>query len=130
MTADVHQAVSGDVSRTCHACIQGKHHRTAVPADARAQHRADRPLYRLHLDICGPFREPALDGSLYLLQIVDDYSRYVWSRAMVDRKAATILGFVKQFVTMAEAMHSGHRVSIPAQRQRSRAGGGRVQTTG
>ena len=82
-----------------------------MPADARAQHRADRPLFRLHLDICGPFREPALDGSRYLLQIVDDYSRYVWSRAMVDRKAATILGFVKQFVTMAEAMHSGHRVS-------------------
>ena len=110
MTADVHQTIGSNVA-TCHACIQGKHHRAAVPADARAQHRADRPLYRLHLDICGPFREPALDGSRYLLQIVDDYSRYVWSRAMVDRKAATILGFVKQFVTMAEAMHSGHRVS-------------------
>ena len=112
MTADIHQAVSSDVA-TCHACIQGKHHRTAVPADARAQHRADRPLFRLHLDICGPFRDPAPDGSRYLLQIVDDYSRYVWSRAMVNHTAVTILGFLEQFITMAEAMHSlGHRVSI------------------
>ena len=43
MTVDVHQAVSSDVA-TCHACIQGKHHRAAAPANARAQHRADRPL--------------------------------------------------------------------------------------
>ena len=43
---------------------------------------------------------------------MDDYSRYVWSRAMVNQTAVTILGFLEPFVTMAEAMHSGHRVSI------------------
>jgi hypothetical protein len=109
MTADVHQTISGDAA-VCIACIRGKHHRTAVPADARA-HRADRLLYRLHLDICGPFIV-AHNGCLYLLQIVDDCSRYVWSRATINRTALTILGFLEQFVTMAEAMHSGLRVSI------------------
>ena len=71
-----------------------------MPADARAQNRADRPLQRLHLDICGPFTG-AHDGSLYLMQIVDDYSRFVWSRAMINRTALTILAYLEQFVTMA-----------------------------
>ena len=43
---------------------------------------------------------------------MDDYSRYVWSRATVNHTAPTVLAYLGQFVTLAEAMHSGHRVSI------------------
>ena len=110
MTADVHHSIkSGAVH--CNACILGKHHRAAVPSGIKAG-RATRPLFRLHLDICGPFSIEAHDGSLYLLQIVDDYSRYVWARTMPNRQTQTVLGHLKDFVAEAEALHSGHRVSI------------------
>jgi hypothetical protein len=109
MTADVHHNIGADMA-TCHACILGKHHRT--PVFKVKAGRADRPLFRLHLDICGPFSVTAHNGSIYLLQIVDDYSRYVWARTMPNKESSTILPHLKEFVTMAEAMHSGHRVSV------------------
>ena len=110
MTADVHHTISGDTAR-CDACVLGKHHRTPVSGKVKAG-RADRPLFRLHLDICGPFSVPAHDGSLYLLQIVDDYSRYTWARTIPNKESPTILARLKEIVTLAEAMHSGHRVSV------------------
>ena len=110
MTADVQHSIKGDAAH-CDACILGKHHRAAVPSAVKAG-RATRLLFRLHLDICGPFSTEALDGSLYLLQIVDDCSRLVWSRSMPNRLTSTVLGLLKQFVAEGEAMHPGHRVSI------------------
>jgi hypothetical protein len=110
LTADVQQSVSGAPAH-CDACTYGKLHRTAVLSSNKAS-RATRPLSRLHLDICGPFSAPAHNGDQYLLQIVDDYSRYVWASSMPNRESATVLALLRQFVTMAEAMHSGHRVSI------------------
>jgi transposase InsO family protein len=112
MAADVHHPLrqSGDIA-PCEACVYGKLHRTAVPSAAQAN-RATRPLFRLHLDICGPFSTEAWDGSLYLLQIVDDYSRYTWARTMPNRESDTVLSHLKSFVEAAEAMHAGHRVSV------------------
>ena len=111
MTADVHHAISGGDTTHCDACVLGKHHRSPVLGKVKAG-RATRPLFRLHLDICGPFSMEAHNGSLYLLQIVDDYSRYVWARTMPNRETQTVLTHLKNFVSMAEAMHSGDRVSV------------------
>ena len=109
MTADVQHTIklNEDVPH-CDACILGKHHRTPVSSTVKAG-RADRPMYRLHLDICGPFVE-AHDGSKYLLQIVDDCSRYVYARTMPNRLSQTVLEHLKFFVNMGEAMHTGRRV--------------------
>jgi transposase InsO family protein len=110
MTADIQLALPGDTTR-CDACILGKHHRSATHGLVTTS-RATRPLFRLHLDICGPFSVEALDGSLYLLQVVDDYSRYVWARGMPNRLTSTVLSHFKEIVAQGEAMHSGHRVSV------------------
>ena len=109
MAADVRRTISPSTEH-CAPCALGKHHRTAVPTTTDVR-RADRPLQRLHIDICGPF-PPGLDGSVYLLQIVDDYSRYTWARSMPNHKAETVLSHLEHYVTSAEAAHPGDRVSI------------------
>ena len=110
LAADVRHSLDGSAEH-CDACVLGKHHRSPIPAKVKAG-RATRPLFRIHLDICGPFSVQAHDGSWYLLQIVDDYSRWDWARAMPNRTTATVLLHLQQFVAMAEAMHTGHRVSV------------------
>nr|GEY75428.1 ribonuclease H-like domain-containing protein [Tanacetum cinerariifolium] len=37
-------------------------------------------LNLLHTDLCGPMRIESINGKKYILVIVDDYSRYTWTR--------------------------------------------------
>nr|GFA07475.1 hypothetical protein [Tanacetum cinerariifolium] len=37
-------------------------------------------LQLLHMDLCGPMRVASINGKRYVLVIVDDYSRYTWTR--------------------------------------------------
>src|SRR5438132_11706987 len=37
-----------------------------------------RPLELLHMDLFGPTTYKSIDGNLYCLVIVDNYSRYTW----------------------------------------------------
>nr|GEU76949.1 retrovirus-related Pol polyprotein from transposon TNT 1-94 [Tanacetum cinerariifolium] len=39
-----------------------------------------RRLQLLHIDLCGPMRVESINGKKYVLVIVDDYSRYTWTR--------------------------------------------------
>ncbi|GJT23625.1 retrovirus-related pol polyprotein from transposon TNT 1-94 [Tanacetum coccineum] len=39
-----------------------------------------RRLNLLHMDLCGPMRVASINGKKYILVIVDDYSRYTWTR--------------------------------------------------
>nr|GEX19178.1 hypothetical protein [Tanacetum cinerariifolium] len=36
-------------------------------------------LNLLHMDLCGPMRIASINGKKYILMIVDDYSRYMWT---------------------------------------------------
>nr|GEY71087.1 hypothetical protein [Tanacetum cinerariifolium] len=36
-------------------------------------------LQLLHMDLCGPMRVASINGKIYVLVIVDDYSRYTWT---------------------------------------------------
>jgi transposase InsO family protein len=101
-------AASHNPDPDCQSCILGKLHRTPVPH--AADHRATEPLYRVHIDVCGPFSVQSHLGQSYFLQIVDDYSRYIWARAMRTKDQA--FNFFKEYVAMCEAMHGGRRVSI------------------
>nr|GFA94371.1 hypothetical protein [Tanacetum cinerariifolium] len=38
-----------------------------------------RRLQLLHMDLCGPMRVASINGKIYVLVIVDDYSRYTWT---------------------------------------------------
>lgn len=85
----------------CEACVLGKHTKSDIPTSVHD--RATRPLYRVHMDLCGPMT-PARDGSLYLMLVVDDYTRYTWMAALHNKSQA--FEAFKRYVAMAEAEHS------------------------
>nr|GEV90754.1 retrovirus-related Pol polyprotein from transposon TNT 1-94 [Tanacetum cinerariifolium] len=41
--------------------------------------KAKRRLNLLHMDVCGPMRVASINGKMYILVIVDNYSRYTWT---------------------------------------------------
>ncbi|GJQ96821.1 retrovirus-related pol polyprotein from transposon TNT 1-94 [Tanacetum coccineum] len=67
----------------CDACKIGK--------QAHASHKAKsmvsttRCLELLHMDLFGPFAVRSYEGNLYTLVIVDDYSRYTWTRFLKNK---------------------------------------------
>ncbi|GJZ15709.1 retrovirus-related pol polyprotein from transposon TNT 1-94 [Tanacetum coccineum] len=67
----------------CDACKIGK--------QAHASHKAKsmvsitRCLELLHMDLFGPFAVRSYGGNLYTLVIVDDYSRYTWTRFLKNK---------------------------------------------
>nr|GFB13998.1 putative ribonuclease H-like domain-containing protein [Tanacetum cinerariifolium] len=60
----------------CSACEQGKiyqkHHKS------KTAFASNKPLYLLHMDLCGPMRIQSINGKRHVLVVVDDYSRYTW----------------------------------------------------
>ena len=63
-------------SSICQACLRGK--QTRLPFPQEATHRASKPLELVHSDLCGPMTAESLGGALYMMVIVDDFSRYIW----------------------------------------------------
>ena len=52
-------------------CVKAKHHKISRgPSNSNT----DNPLELVHMDVCGPFQEASLGGSMYLATFVDDYS--------------------------------------------------------
>nr|GEY26378.1 retrovirus-related Pol polyprotein from transposon TNT 1-94 [Tanacetum cinerariifolium] len=39
---------------------------------------SNKPLYLLHMDMCGPMRVESINRKRYVLVVVDDYPRYTW----------------------------------------------------
>ncbi|GKA30833.1 retrovirus-related pol polyprotein from transposon TNT 1-94 [Tanacetum coccineum] len=70
----------------CDACKIGK--------QAHASHKAKnivsttRCLELLHMDLFGPSTVRSYEGNRYTLVIVDDYSRYTWTRFLKDKTEA------------------------------------------
>nr|GEV10777.1 hypothetical protein [Tanacetum cinerariifolium] len=58
----------------CSVCEQGKihwkHHKS------KTAFSSIRPLYLLHIDLCGPMHVQSINGKRYVLVVVDDYSWY------------------------------------------------------
>ncbi|KAJ9552231.1 hypothetical protein OSB04_016276 [Centaurea solstitialis] len=55
------------------------------------------PLSLIHMDLCGPMKTVSLAGRKYVLVIVDDYSRYTWTRFLKtkDETSNLIINFIK-----------------------------------
>nr|GEU73167.1 retrovirus-related Pol polyprotein from transposon TNT 1-94 [Tanacetum cinerariifolium] len=70
----------------CDACKIGK--------QAHASHKAKnivsttRLLELIHMDLFGPSAVQSYEGNLYTLVIVDDYSRYTWTRFLKNKTEA------------------------------------------
>lgn len=59
----------------CVACQYGKQVRTPFPQTAW---RATQKLQLVHTDVGGPQRTPSLNGNIYYITFIDDYTRFCW----------------------------------------------------
>ena len=92
----------------CEACVLGKQTRSTVPK-SREGERASRPLERVFVDLCGPIRPASSSGRLYSMNVIDDFSSYVWSLPLRSKgDAAPILQMWHRAVTNG----SNHRLQI------------------
>nr|GFB00764.1 hypothetical protein [Tanacetum cinerariifolium] len=57
----------------CSACEQGKIHQKHHKSKTAIA--SNKPLYLLHMDLCGSMRVQSINGKRYVLVVVDDYSR-------------------------------------------------------
>ncbi|CAI7839664.1 unnamed protein product [Closterium sp. NIES-53] len=67
---------------SCEACMQNKFARFPFP---RAEGSAKAPLEVVHMDLVGPMRMEGTGGVLYLLTMVDEWSRFTWARPLFKK---------------------------------------------
>jgi hypothetical protein len=92
----------------CNACILGKQTRSPVPK-VREGEKASRPLECVFVDLCGPMPCPSRSGCLYSMNVIDEFSSYVWSLPLRNKaEAATVL----QHWHRAVENQSGNRLKI------------------
>nr|GEW25959.1 retrovirus-related Pol polyprotein from transposon TNT 1-94 [Tanacetum cinerariifolium] len=80
----------------CSACKQGKIHRKHHKS--KTAFSLNKPLYLLHMDLCGSMRVESINGNRYVLVIVDDYTRYTWVFFLHSKDEASdvIISFIKK----------------------------------
>ncbi|GJZ57119.1 retrovirus-related pol polyprotein from transposon TNT 1-94 [Tanacetum coccineum] len=61
-----------------HSCALGKSKKSSHQPKAKDTNQEK--LYLLHMDLFGPMRVASINGNMYILVIVDDYSRFTWVR--------------------------------------------------
>jgi transposase InsO family protein len=79
-TGGVSQGMPIDLSTlppTCEHCAIGKQTRAPVPK-VRQGPKANERLGRVYVDLCGPMAVVSRTSNLYLMNIIDDFSGYVW----------------------------------------------------
>nr|GEY95095.1 putative ribonuclease H-like domain-containing protein [Tanacetum cinerariifolium] len=80
----------------CSVCEQGKIHRKHHKS--KTAFASNKPLYLLHMDLCGPMRVQSINGKRYVLVVVDDYSCYTWVffLHLKDEASKVIISFIKK----------------------------------
>nr|GEY41589.1 hypothetical protein [Tanacetum cinerariifolium] len=83
----------------CSACEQGKiyrkHHKS------KTAFTSNKPLYLLHIDLCGPMRIQSINGKRYVLVVVDDYSRTPQQNGVLERRNRTLVEAARSMLTFA-----------------------------
>ena len=107
----LHPAVTGidlddSTHQSCITCAQANIKRQPFPR--KSFHRAEKPLQRIHSDICGPLPHCYGNFSYYIL-FIDCYARYVSLFFLKNRDEA--LGQFIQYRTAAENF-LGERIAI------------------
>ena len=75
----------------CEPCIFGKQTHMPIPK-LREGVKATRRLERVYVDLCGPMSVSSCSGRVYSMNIIDDFSSYIWSLPLRTKdEAATIL---------------------------------------
>nr|GFA72233.1 retrovirus-related Pol polyprotein from transposon TNT 1-94 [Tanacetum cinerariifolium] len=80
----------------CFACEQGKIHQKRHKS--KTAFASNKPLYLLHMDLCGLMRVQSINGKRYVLVVVDDYSLYIWVFFLhsKDEASEVIISFIKK----------------------------------
>nr|GEX20095.1 hypothetical protein [Tanacetum cinerariifolium] len=80
----------------CSDCEQGKIHRKHHKS--KTAFASNKPLYLLHMDLCGPMHVQSINGKRYVLVVVGDYSRYIWVFFVhsKDEASEVIISFIKK----------------------------------
>ncbi|GJX66626.1 retrovirus-related pol polyprotein from transposon TNT 1-94 [Tanacetum coccineum] len=71
-------------------------------------------LNLLHMDLCGPIRVASINGKRYIMVIVDDYSRYIWTLFL--RSKDEIPKVLKDFLTMIQRNLQAPVISVRTDR--------------
>ena len=92
----------------CHGCLMGKQTRTVIRKSIDS--RGTTPLFRVHVDLCGPLPVQSRSGARYIMLVVDDCTRYIWIRFL--RYKSQALEQFGVYQRWAENQHStaGHRI--------------------
>jgi hypothetical protein len=92
----------------CDSCILGKQTRSSVPK-MQEEAKAASPLECIYVDLCGPQPVASRSGRLYSMNVIDDYSGYIWSLPLKRKlEASSILrGWHR-----AMENQSGHKLKI------------------
>nr|GEW77057.1 retrovirus-related Pol polyprotein from transposon TNT 1-94 [Tanacetum cinerariifolium] len=86
----------------CSACKKGKIHRKHHKS--KAAFASNKPMYLLHMDLCGPMRVQSINGKRYVLVVVDDYSCYLLNdyddvgKLKAKRDIGVFVGYSKESV--------------------------------
>jgi hypothetical protein len=92
----------------CNHCILGKQTYSSVPKSWEGE-RATRPLERVFVGLCSPMPVRSCSGCLYFINVIDDFSSYVWSLPLRSKEeAASVL----QLWHCTVENQSGHRLKI------------------
>jgi hypothetical protein len=83
----------------CEHCILGKQTHLSVPR-VREGARASKPLKCIYVDLCGPMAVPSCSGRLYSMNIIDNYSSFVWMLPLHSKDEAA--PFLKIWLTTLE----------------------------
>nr|GFC09911.1 retrovirus-related Pol polyprotein from transposon TNT 1-94 [Tanacetum cinerariifolium] len=80
----------------CSACEQGKIHQKHHKF--KTDFASNKPLYLLHIDLCGLMCVQSINGKRYVLVVIDDYSRYTWVFFLhsKDEVSDVIISFIKK----------------------------------
>jgi hypothetical protein len=73
------------IEQLCDVCVTTKDRRAPFPKQAK--YRADKPLKLVHGDLCGPITPATLGGRRYILLLVDDAMRYMWTSFLAEKSS-------------------------------------------
>ncbi|XP_048625675.1 uncharacterized protein LOC106444440 isoform X1 [Brassica napus] len=82
----------------CGSCLLGKQARQSFPQ--ATSYRASELLELIHGDLCGPITPSTSAGNRYILVLIDDCSRYMWTALMKEKSDA--LNKFKAFKNLVE----------------------------
>ncbi|GKB79269.1 retrovirus-related pol polyprotein from transposon TNT 1-94, partial [Tanacetum coccineum] len=87
----------------CSTCALGKSKKSSH--QPKAEDTNQEKLYLLHMDLCSPMRVASISEKMYILVIVDDYSRFTWVRFLKtkDEAPAAIIKCIKNIQVRLKA---------------------------